>query len=143
LVVYPGDTPPAMSEENVEIVRAAIEAANQRDWGGAFKDVSPGFEWDNLRARGPDNRKVFSADEARDFFRGALEMWAEAVIEVDEAIPVGNHVVLPHSVHIRGRDRIELSVHTTWLFTIRGRLIERVCLYQTKEEALEAARSAD
>jgi ketosteroid isomerase-like protein len=132
-----------MSDENIEIVRAAIDAANQRDWDGAFKDVAPGFVWDNSRARGPDNRAVFSAEEAREFFRGAIEMWEGAVIEIDEVIPVGDHVVLPHRVQIRGRDGIELSVHTTWLFTIREGVIERVCLYQEKEEALNAARLAD
>ena len=41
-----------MSEENVEIVSAVIEAANRKDWDTAFRDFAPGFEWDNSRAIG-------------------------------------------------------------------------------------------
>jgi hypothetical protein len=36
-----------MSEQNPEIVRAAIGAYNRGDWDAAFKDAAPGFEWDN------------------------------------------------------------------------------------------------
>jgi ketosteroid isomerase-like protein len=64
-------------------------------------------------------------------------------IEIDEAIPVGDHVVVPHTTHARGRDGIEVKARTTWLFTIRDGKIERVCLYQERQEALEAAGLED
>ena len=54
-------------------------------------------------------------------------------------IPIGDHLVLPHTTHIRGRDGIEAQARTTWLFTFHGDKVERVCLYQDKEEAVEAA----
>jgi ketosteroid isomerase-like protein len=128
-----------MSEGNVEIVRAAIDAANRRDWDAVFKDCAPGFEWDNSRAMGPDNRAVFDVDGARDFFSGALGLFDSAEIKIEETIPVGDHVVVPHSVDIRGRDGIEVRVVTTWLFTLNDGKIERVCLYQDTREAMEAA----
>ena len=59
-----------MSRENVEIVRAAIDAANKGDFDAAFEDAAPDFEWDNSRAIGADNRAVFALDEAREFFIG-------------------------------------------------------------------------
>src|SRR5215212_4616718 len=43
-----------MSQENVEIVRAAIDAYNRGDVGGAVKDVMPDFEYDQTRAVGID-----------------------------------------------------------------------------------------
>ena len=128
-----------MSQENVEVVRAAIEASNRGDWDAVFKDAAPSFEWDNSRAIGTDNRAVWTADEARDFFKGVAELWESTWIEINETIPIGDHVVVPHTTHVRGRDGIEAQARTTWLFTIRSGQIARVCLYQHKQEALEAA----
>ena len=36
-----------MSQENVEMIRAAMEAWNRGDWDEALKDAAPGFELDN------------------------------------------------------------------------------------------------
>jgi ketosteroid isomerase-like protein len=129
-----------MSQENVEVVRAMIDAANRGDWDACIKDAAPGFVWDNSRAIGTDNRVVLtSAEETRDFFRQLAEIWESLRIEIDETISIGDHVVVPHTIHIRGRDGIEAQARTTWLFTIHDGKIERVCLYQDKDEALEAA----
>ncbi|MEK6327093.1 MAG: nuclear transport factor 2 family protein [Actinomycetota bacterium] len=128
-----------MSQENVEIVRAAIDAANKGDYDAAFKDAAPDFEWDNSRAIGADNRAVFSLQEAREFFKGVRGLWESAWIEINELIPIGDYVVLPHTTQVRGRDGIEVQARTTWLFTIRNGKIERICLYQERQEALEAA----
>jgi ketosteroid isomerase-like protein len=129
-----------MSQENVEIIRAMIDACNRGDWDATFKDAAPGFVWDNSRAIGTDNRVVLrSAAQTRDFFRGLTEIWESFRIEIDETIPIGDHVVVPHTIHFRGREGIEAQARTTWLFTIRNGKIERVCLYQGKDEALEAA----
>ena len=128
-----------MSRENFEVVRSLIEAGNRQDWDAAFKDTAPDFEWDHSRAVGPDNRGVWTAAEAMEFYQGAAEYWESFRTEIDELIALGDHVVVPHTIHLRGRDGIEVKVSTTWLFTIRHRKIERVCLYQEKVEALEAA----
>ena len=129
-----------MSEENVEVVRAMIDAANRGDWEATIKDAAPGFVWDNSRAIGTDNRVVLtSAEQARDFFKELNEIWESMRIEINETIPTGDHVVVPHTTHIRGRDGIEAQARTTWLFRICDGKIERVCLYQTRAEALEAA----
>ena len=47
-----------MSEENVEIVRAMIDAANRGDWDATIKYAAPSFVWDNSRALGTDNPVV-------------------------------------------------------------------------------------
>ncbi len=128
-----------MSEQNLEIVRAAIDAANRGDWDAAFKDAAPGFEWDNSRAIGADNKAVWTLGQALQFFKELRDLWESAWIEINELIPMGDHVVVPHTTHVRGRDGIEARARTTWLFTIRNGQIERVCLYQEKQEALETA----
>ena len=47
-----------MSQENVEIVKAAIDAVNREDWDAAFQDAAPGFELDMSRALGPMQRRL-------------------------------------------------------------------------------------
>ena len=53
-----------MSLENVEIVRAAIAAANREDWDAMFEDATPGFELDMSRAVGT-GRGIHGLEEAR------------------------------------------------------------------------------
>jgi ketosteroid isomerase-like protein len=38
-----------MSQENVEIVRAAINAYNRGDWDAVLKNAAPDFEYDLSR----------------------------------------------------------------------------------------------
>ena len=128
-----------MSRENVEIVRAMIDAANRRDWDAVFRDTAPNFKWDHSRAVGPDSRGVWTADEARDYYMASAKLWEDFRIEIDELIASGDFVVVPHTMRLRGRDGVEVSVSTTWPFTIRGDNIQRVCLYQERRDALEAA----
>jgi ketosteroid isomerase-like protein len=128
-----------MSQDNVEIVRDAIEAANGQDWDLAFKDFTPSFQWDNSRAIGADNRGVFSLSETRKWLEESSRLWESVRVEIDEMIPIGEHVVVPHTMHLRGRDGIEAQARTTWLFTVRNGKIEHNCLYQEREQALEAA----
>jgi ketosteroid isomerase-like protein len=129
-----------MSQQNVEVVCAMIDAVNRGDWDATIKDAAPDFVWDNSRAIGTDNRVVLtSAEQARDFFKELNEIWESFRIEINETIPIGDHVVVPHTGHVRGRGGIEVHARTTWLFTIHDGKIERVCLYQDKQEALDAA----
>jgi ketosteroid isomerase-like protein len=127
-----------MSEENVEIVRAAIDAANQRDWDAAFKDAAPDFEMDLSRAVGPVHG-VFRLDQSLSFVKDFAEDWASLRLEPHEYIEAGEHVVVPWTLHAVGRDGIEVQTRVTWTWTIRNGAIERVCMYQERKEALEAA----
>ena len=128
-----------MSRENVALIRKMVTAANRRDWDAAFEDVSPGFEWDNSRAVGPDNRGVWTAIEAKEFYESNAKLWESFRIDIDELIVAGDYAVVPHTIYLRGRDAIEVTVQTAWLVTIRAGKIERVCLYQERADALKAA----
>jgi hypothetical protein len=46
---------------------------------------------------------------------------------------------MPFTNMSRGRDGIEVQARGVWVWTIRDRSIVRVCLYQERKEALEAA----
>jgi ketosteroid isomerase-like protein len=126
-----------MSRENVEIARASIEAYNRMDWDGALKDASPDFECDLSRAVGPQH-DVYRLDQMRRFWSEFAESWESVRIEPHEFIEAGEHVVVPLTMHTRGRDGIELQARITWTWTILDGDLVRLCMYQDRQEAIEA-----
>jgi ketosteroid isomerase-like protein len=126
-----------MSQENVEIVKAWYDAVNREDWDAMFKDTAPGFEVDLSRAVGPW-RGVFGLDQIRRVMGEYLETWESARLETHEFIEAGDLVVVPGTHHLKGRVGIEVAASATLVWTIRNGAIERVSMYQEKEDALEA-----
>src|SRR6185503_16662179 len=126
-----------MSQENVEIVKAAYDAYNREDWDAVVKDAAPGFELDFSRAVGPW-RGVFGLDQARRVVGEFRETWESARIEPHEFIEAGDLVVVPLTQHLKGRGGIEAVTHAAFVWTIRNGAIERVTMYQERQDALEA-----
>ena len=125
-----------MSQENVEIVKAAIDAFNREDWDAFFKDMAPGFELDFSRSI-CHWRGVYGLDQARRFVGEFREAWESAQAEPQEFIEAGDLVVVPNTGHLKGRGGIEVVVRGTLVLTIRNGAIERITLYQDKKDALE------
>ena len=127
-----------MSQENVQIVRAGIEAFNREDWEGVFKDMAPDLQFDYSRAAGP-SRGVYTLDQARGVIHEIVGIWESGRIEPHEFIEAGDQVVVPWTFCVTGRDGIEVEARSTWSFTIRDGAVEHICMYQTRQDALEAA----
>ena len=125
-----------MSQENVEIVKANIDAYNREDWDAFFKDMAPGFEVDLSRAVGPW-RGVFGLDQSRRFVEELRETWESAWLEPHEFIEAGDLVVVPGTQHVKGRGGIEVVARGALVWTIRDGAIERVTMYQERQDALE------
>ena len=125
-----------MSQENVEIVKAWYDAYNREDWDAMVKDAAPGFVVDFSRAVGPW-RGVFGLDQARQVMREIRETLESARLEPQEFIEAGDLVVVPWAMHGRGRDGIELVARATFVSTIRNGAIERMVMYQSRQDALE------
>jgi ketosteroid isomerase-like protein len=126
-----------MSEENVEIVKASIDAINRGDRDAAFQDAAPGFEQDFSRALGPW-RGVFGLDQVKRIWEEFAASWESFRAEPHEFIEVGDHVVVPGTGHMVGRDGIDVEVRVTFVWTIRNGAIERSTMYQERQDALEA-----
>jgi ketosteroid isomerase-like protein len=126
-----------MSRENVEIVRAAINAYNRGDWQTALKYAASDAEFDLSRAVGPQHG-VFGLDQTQQFWRDLADSWESVQIEPHDFIEAGENVVVPWTAHMRGRDGIEVSSRVTWVWTIRDGAILRLSMYHELEEALEA-----
>ena len=126
-----------MSQQNVQVIRAAWDAATRGDWESAFRDAAPNFELDWSRTPGP-LRGVYRGEEAQRMLIDFFESWQSVRIEPHEFIEEGEHVVVPSTTHFVGRDGIGVQARGAFTFTIRDGMIVRTCLYQDTQEALEA-----
>src|SRR4029453_422498 len=115
-----------MSQENVEIVRASIDAWNRRDWDAALKDAAPNFTFDFSRSMGP-GRGIYSLDQMGEYFRELAEAGESVRPEAGEMVEASDRVVMPNTVHARGRDGIEVQAHSAWVWTIRDGKLAHLC----------------
>ena len=127
-----------MSQENVKIVRQAWEALDRGELDVLEALAAPDAEIDQSRAVGTD-RGVYTVPEFRRLTQQFIDTWQSVDWIADEFIEVGDYVVMPFTNRLRGRDGIEVEARGVILWTIRGGLIRRTCLYQEKADALEAA----
>jgi len=129
-----------MSKENVEVVRESHAAFNRGDVEAAFKDFAPEFECDMSRAVGFNvDRDLYDLEQFRRLFDDYVGSWESFELGPDEFLDAGDHIVVPFTNRARGRDGIELLGRGTFLWTLRNGAIVRACLYQDRNEALEAA----
>ncbi len=127
-----------MSQENVEVVRAAYDAYNRGDLDVVLSNAAPDFELDWSRGVGPQ-RGVYKLDQARPFFEDFGDTFESIRVEPKEFIEVDDGVIVPQTGYTRGRGGIETTARITLVWTIRDGAIVRICLYQDKQDALEAA----
>jgi ketosteroid isomerase-like protein len=71
-------------------------------------------------------------------FRGSFD---EVRIELlDDPVEVEAGLLVAENIsYLRGRDGIEVQARSAWLITMRDGQTTSLTLYQTKQEALEAA----
>jgi len=133
-----------MSQENVEIVRRAYEAAARHDTTNVLAFYDPEIAWDISHAPARDvmgEPHVFNGHEGlRTFFRQWYEAWKHVEPEVEELIDGGDQIVSVETTRGRGRTSgvvVELPHAAVW--TIREGKIVRVVWFGSRANALEAA----
>jgi ketosteroid isomerase-like protein len=127
-----------MSQENVEVVRRAIEAFNRGDLDGFARDADPEIEVDWSRSRGLEAGVYRGDGAAQRFVKTFFDAFEEVTVIPEELIEVGDHVVIANRARLRGRDGIEVQARSGQVVTLRAGRIVRWTLYQEKAEALEA-----
>ena len=124
-----------MSADHVQTVRAFVDALNDGVFSSALQLVAPDGELDMTRALGL-NRGVYALAELPAVIEEFNGDWESVYYGADEFIDAGEHVVVPFTNHLRGRDGIEVQARGVWVLTIRDGRIAHTCLYQGLEEAL-------
>ncbi len=128
-----------MSKQNREIVRAALDALSRGDLEQALERLAPGAELDWTRSVGP-YRGVYGSDQARQFIEDYTAVFGSVRVEIGELADAGEHVVASLIFHVRGRDGLEAAANTVQVWTVEDGLVTRVCMYQHRDEALDATR---
>lgn len=127
-----------MSEKDVDVVRRAWEASDRRDTEALFALYDPAIVWQVHY--GPISGSYLGHDGVRQFFRE----WTDALdtfhVRAEEFIDAGDCVVIDVRVWARGKGSgAEAEMPQGQLCRVRNGLLTRIELFETKEQALEAA----
>jgi ketosteroid isomerase-like protein len=129
-----------MSQENVEIVRRGTDAYNRGDLDGLLENWAPDAVVDWSRSRGFDAGVFRGHAEIRAHWQRLLAAFDKVRIELVDPIEVeGDLLIVENLGYLRGRDGIEVQTRSAWLITIRDGELTSFTLYQTRQDALEAA----
>jgi ketosteroid isomerase-like protein len=128
-----------MSQENVEIVRQAVDAFNRRDLDAFRALLAPDTEIVPLRAEMEDT--VFRGpNAAEEFFTAADQTWEMMRVEVEEIRDCGDRLLALGSFQARGRaSGAEVTMKPGWVVRFREGTITSFHSFVHREEALVAA----
>jgi ketosteroid isomerase-like protein len=127
-----------MSQENVEIVRRIIEAAQRGDWDAAMRDYDQAVILDQRRM--PGGGVYHGHEGVREFYGRWFGAWDDLRIETERLIDAGDHVVDINEISGRGRSSgvaVKMRSANVWTIT-RGKVVSHVG-YPVASDALEAA----
>jgi ketosteroid isomerase-like protein len=131
-----------MSQENVEIMRAAFAAWSAGDIEALFAHFHPELVY-HPRADEPDPSPHVGRDVYERLVRGFVDSFSEVTVEVLEVIDAGDHVIASTVLHVvlHGQGNASgAGVSDTYVFVykLRDGLVVEGWEYRTKQEALEA-----
>ena len=131
-----------MSEENVEILRRAMPASAPANPEDLFSILDKDVEWDYVGAF-PEIQTAHGPAEVREFLRE----WSEAFddfSQAEEMVDAGDSVVVEVRQSGRGKETgAQVESHAWQVFTLRNGKVVHCRGYETKAQALEAARVSE
>ena len=126
--------------QNVDIVRAMLDAFNRGDVRGFLDMCDPDIEWD-LSQRLIDPGTYHGRTGIEEFFEQQLEAWEDApTMEVEDLIDAGDQVVAFVRVHGRGKASgatVDARIAQVW--TISDGKATRLEYHGDRREALKVA----
>jgi ketosteroid isomerase-like protein len=128
-----------MSQENLEVVWRNQEAWNRHDlrtWLATFRSDA---EIDWSRARGPFKGVYRGPREFEAFWDVFWSTFDDVQVEIYGLAAAGSEVVYSNTAHMRGRQGIEVTAKSTFIWTVENGQITRFRMFQERAEALEAA----
>jgi ketosteroid isomerase-like protein len=129
-----------MPQENVEVVRRIIDAINRADIDAVVESATEDFVMDLSSSRGLLSGIHRGGEQAREAVEAFLEpwdslRWEPELIELD-----ADRVLTVNAFQMRGRGSgVDVNASGASIWTIRDGKAAAITLYQSKDEALEAA----
>jgi ketosteroid isomerase-like protein len=128
-----------VSQENVKLVRQAIQVANRRelDW---IDDLATGdYEW-HSDPELPGGGVHRGREAVKAYLREYLDMWETYTLQEERVIDAGEQVVQLCQVHATGRGSgVTLETPIAYVHTLRDGKVARTMAFVDHAEALEAA----
>ena len=130
-----------MSQENMEVVRAALARLSAGDYERSLEFVAEDAVWE------PSGRFVGSSEtyrghtSIRRFWAAFTEPWDAIKLEPVEVVELGDELVLTDTLFqgIGRASAIPTEMHVIQLWTVQGCKITRFQSFANRAEALEAA----
>jgi ketosteroid isomerase-like protein len=134
-----------MSQENVEIVRAAFEAFIEGDQEKTAQLVDPALEFHGTVGGLQEGQIAHGQSEIDQTFESEdLEAWEERRLEPEEFIDAGDDVVVLLHEYRRGKGSgVELETETAVVVTVSGGRVVRIQGYMDRDAALAAVGMSD
>jgi ketosteroid isomerase-like protein len=132
-----------MAREDVKVVRLFYESWNRGDTEAALECLAADVRIDWSNSRSPFSG-IYEGRESFDrFWTEIRETWDQFTLEIRDVVECGRgRVVAETGVSGRGKGSgIEIAAAGAMLWTVRDGRIRAGTLFQTRREAVEAARA--
>jgi ketosteroid isomerase-like protein len=129
-----------MSQENVQIVRRAVDAFNRRDLARLEGLSSPDFEFAPYLATLIETTTYRGRDGLRRYFADAGAAWEDIEVRLsDDLRDLGEHIVFFGELRGRGRaSGLEVQVPLAWVAQIHEGKLTLLNSYEDVADALKA-----
>ena len=129
-----------MSQENVEVVRAAFEAWERGGLDALSEFWDARIDWRAAEGAIDDAGPIRGADAMRAYLQDWLDDFDEMRVEPEELIDAGEQVVAVQRISARAKaSGIETELRYAVVYTVRDGKIVRGREYWERAQALEAA----
>jgi ketosteroid isomerase-like protein len=130
-----------MSQENVEIVRTAVEAFRRGDTEALIACCTDDVEWrPALSPGGVEGTTYIGHEGVRQWTADTKESWETFELRDPRYKAVGERVLVLLHAHVRGSTSgIEIDAPLAQIYEISGQKVRRITGFTSQAEALEAA----
>ena len=129
-----------MSQQDVELVRRAMEAWNRADIDELIPLSDPEVEFVSIFA-GMEGRTYRGYDGLREYFTDMRDTWADFRRDIEGVTDAGGDrvVVFFHLQGIARASGVPVDERVTTVFRIRQGRLHRMVVFRNRDDALEAA----
>jgi ketosteroid isomerase-like protein len=128
-----------MSQEALDLARQVLETLGQRDPDRLVSLADPDVEWHSFFALGEGGSAYRGHDGTRQYMRDLGDAFEVGEAEVDQALGVGDVVVLVGRIHYRGKGSgAESTTEVGWMLKFRNGKVLCFRAFREPRQALEA-----
>ena len=129
-----------MSQENVALAREVMSALSRGDYDRLVALADPEVEWRSFFAELGEGGVYRGLDGMRRYVGDLADAWEVVRADVDDAVGVGNVVLLVGRIHYRGKGSgAEDETPAGWILKFREGKVVRFRAFRNPEQALENA----